>query len=266
MTEVRPKNEHPDKGNKPIGTVYLVGAGPGDPELITVKGLRVLRQADVVVYDRLAPPELLQEARPGTELVDVGKLPGKPRLDQQGINALLVERACAGKTVVRLKGGDPFVFGRGGEEALACHAASVPFEIVPGVSSAFAVAAYAGVPLTQRHVSSAFAVFTGYEDPGKPGESIDYSALAQIGKTGTLVCLMGVTRLGEIAERLIAAGLDRQTPAMCIEWGTTDHQRVIEGSLAELPRLVIEANMQPPATLIVGEVTRLREQGMRWFD
>ncbi|HLY27145.1 MAG TPA: uroporphyrinogen-III C-methyltransferase [Aggregatilineales bacterium] len=266
MKQVQQDNPHPEKSSKPIGTVYLVGAGPGDPDLITVKGLRVLRQADVVVYDRLAPPELLQEVRPGTELVDVGKLPGKPRLDQQGINALLVERACSGKTVVRLKGGDPFVFGRGGEEALACFAAGVPFEVVPGVSSAFAVAAYAGVPLTQRHISSAFTVFTGYEDPAKADESIDYSALAKIGQAGTLVCLMGVTRLGEIADRLIAAGLDGQTPAMCIEWGTTDRQRVVEGCLAELPRVVIEANMQPPATLVVGEVTRLRDQGMRWFD
>jgi uroporphyrinogen III methyltransferase/synthase len=245
------------------GKVYLVGAGPGDPDLITVKGLRALREADVIVYDRLAPPALLGEAKAGAECVDVGKLPQKHRLSQDGINALLVERALRGQTVVRLKGGDPLVFGRGGEEALACVAAGVPFEIVPGVSSAIAVPAYAGIPVTQREVSRSFIVFTGHEDPDSDASAVDYAALA---KVDTLVALMGAYYLPKIAAHLMAAGRHPDTPAACIEWGTTAQQRVVVGTLATIAELAIAAEFKPPSITVIGEVVRLREQGLRWFD
>jgi uroporphyrin-III C-methyltransferase len=255
-----------EPANKAVGTVYLVGAGPGDPDLITVKGLRLIREADVIIYDRLAPSALLREARPDAELIDAGKLPTKRRLDQEDINSLLLDKARAGLTVVRLKGGDPFVFGRGGEEALVCHEAGIPFEVVPGVSSAIAVPAYAGIPVTQRNLSSAFTVFAGYEDPSKGESSIDYDALSCIARTGTLVALMGVAQLPKIAERLLAFGLDPNTPAVCIEWGTTDNQRVVDGTLATLPQLVADAGLQSPATTVIGAVAGLRRKGLRWFD
>jgi uroporphyrin-III C-methyltransferase len=230
--------------------------------LITVKGLDVLRRADVVIYDRLAPPELLQEARPDAELIDAGKQPQKQRLDQQSINTLIVQKAREGKLVARLKGGDPFVFGRGGEEALACHAAGIPFVIVPGVTSAVAVPAYAGIPVTQRSVTSAFTVFSVHEAPDST--HVDYESLAHLG--GTLVALMGVAHLQQAAEALIAAGMDGATPAACIEWGTTSRQRVIEGTLATLPQRTAEANIQPPAITIIGEVVKLRGAGLGWFN
>lgn len=247
------------------GTVYLVGAGPGDPGLITVKGLDLLRRADVVIYDRLAPPELLDEMRPNAERIDARKLPQKHRLDQEEINALIVDRALKGLMVVRLKGGDPFVFGRGGEEALACHAAGVPFVVVPGVSSAIAVPAYAGVPVTQRHLVSAFTVFTGHEDPTKPETSIDYEALAAAARLGTLVLLMGVAQLPQITAQLLAAGLEATLPALCIEWGTTERQRIVEGTLETIANCVLEAGLQPPATTVIGKVVNLRSQGLAWF-
>lgn len=247
------------------GKVYLVGAGPGDPGLITVKGLDLLRRADVVAYDRLIPHELLNEVRAEAECIDVGKLPQKRRLLQEDINKLLIDRAQKGLLVVRLKGGDPFVFGRGGEEALACHAAGVPFEVVPGVSSAIAVPAYAGVPVTQRLIASAFTVFTGHEDPTKPESSVDYAALAAAARLGTLVLLMGVSHLPQISIRLIAAGLDPETPALCIEQGTMPQQRVVSGTLATLPTLTAEADIQPPALTVIGAVVGLREQGIDWF-
>ncbi len=231
------------------GTVYLVGAGPGDPGLITVKGLELLRRADVVIYDRLIPHELLKEARPDAELLDVGKLPHKQRLSQSQINDMLIERARAGKMVVRLKGGDPFVFGRGGEEALACHAAGISFVVVPGVTSAVAVPAYAGVPVTQRDITTAFTVFTGHESSDS---TVDYDALAAAARLGTLVLFMGVSHLGEIAARLLAAGIAPDTPALCIEWGTTPRQRVVEATLATLAERVASAGLQPPATTVIG--------------
>jgi uroporphyrin-III C-methyltransferase len=243
-----------------IGTVFLVGAGPGDPELITVKGLKALQRADVVIYDRLAPPELLTEARTGAELIDAGKQPQKHRLDQQTINSLIVEKARDGKMVVRLKGGDPFVFGRGGEEALACYEAGVPFVIVPGISSAIAVPAYAGVPVTQRGVTASFTIFSAHEDPDDAIQ-VDYSALA---RSGTLVSLMGVSHLQKLAERLMLAGMDGATPALCIEWGTTPKQRVIEGTLATISQLAINADIQPPAITIIGNVVELRNR-LNWF-
>jgi uroporphyrin-III C-methyltransferase len=247
------------------GKVYLVGAGPGDPGLITVKGLKLLQQADVVLYDRLIPMELLAETRSGAECVDVGKLPQKSRLSQDEINRLLVEYAQQGKMVVRLKGGDPFVFGRGSEEALACHAAGIPFEVVPGVSSAIAVPAYAGVPVTHRQVTSAFTVFTGHEDPTKPESSIDYLALAAAARLGTLVLLMGVSHLPEITTRLLAEGIAPETPAICIEWGTTPQQRIVEGTLASLPEKVRAAAIEAPALTVIGEVVNLRALGLAWL-
>ena len=241
------------------GIVYLVGAGPGDPDLITVKGLKALRRADVVIYDRLAPPELLGEARPDAERIDVGKYPRQPRRTQDEINALLIDRAQQGLNVVRLKGGDPFVFGRGGEEALACRAAGVPFVVIPGISSAVAVPAYAGVPVTHRHVSTSFTVITGHENPDSDANRIDYEALVQLG--GTLVLLMGIHHLPRIVEHLIAAGLDPQTPAVTVEWGTTDHQRTVRATVATIAEHA--AHLQPPATTVIGAVAGL---SLEWFQ
>jgi uroporphyrinogen III methyltransferase/synthase len=248
------------------GKVYLVGAGPGDPGLITVKGLELLCRADVILYDRLIPMTLLDGAKANAEKIDVGKLPQHHRLSQDDINTLLVEKAKQGKTVVRLKGGDPFVFGRGGEEALACRAAGVPFAIVPGVTSAVAVPAYAGVPVTHRLIASAFTVFTGHENPEKPESSIDYDALAAAARLGTLVLMMGVSNLEPITAHLIKVGIAAETPALCVEWGTTPQQRIVEGTLNTLARLVEEAGLQPPAITIIGEVVRLRGLGVQWFS
>ena len=246
------------------GKVYLVGAGPGDPDLITRKGLRLIQSADVLIFDRLIPLELLDEARSEAEFINAGKAPTKHRLDQESINEIIVDRALRGKMVVRLKGGDPFVFGRGSEEALACRQAGVPFEIVPGISSSYAVPAYAGIPLTHRNLSSMFTVVTGHEDPSKPESSIDYEALAQLG--GTIVILMGIKRMAQILGRLIEAGLASDTPAAMVHWGTTPDQQVIEGTIANLPDLAKSESIQPPATIIIGDVVRLRETGVRWFD
>lgn len=248
-----------------LGKVYLVGAGPGDPGLITVKGLNLLRTADVILYDRLIPMALLDEARPDAEKIDVGKPPHKHRIDQTEINEMLIDRAQKGLVVVRLKGGDPFVFGRGGEEALACHAAGVPFEVVPGVSSAIAVPAYAGVPVTHRNVTSAFTVFTGHEDPTKGESSIDYAALAAAARLGTLVLLMGVSHLSQIVEKLMAQGIDKNTPALCIEWGTTTQQRIVEGTLATLAEKVQKSDIKTPALTVIGKVIELRSAGLNWF-
>ena len=247
------------------GKVYLVGAGPGDPGLITVKGLNLIQRADVILYDRLIPHELLTEVRSDAECIDVGKLPTKHRLSQDEINHLLIEHAQQGKMVVRLKGGDPFVFGRGGEEALACHAANIPFEVVPGISSAIAVPAYAGVPVTHRQVASAFTVFTGHEDPTKPESSIDYAALAAAARLGTLVLLMGVSHLQEVISRLLAEGIVPETSAICIEQGTTPQQRLVEGTLATLPEKVRTAGLQAPALTVIGAVVDLRALGLAWF-
>lgn len=248
-----------------VGSVYLVGAGPGDPDLITVKGLNLLRRADVILYDRLIPMALLDEARPDAEKMDVGKLPQKQRIDQAEINALLIDRAQKGRMVVRLKGGDPFVFGRGGEEGLACAAAGVPFEVVPGVTSAIAVPAYAGVPVTHRQIASAFTVFTGHEDPSKSESSIDYDSLAAAARLGTLVLLMGVSHLPQILKKLMSAGVDPHTPALCIEWGTTPQQRIVEGTVATLAGEALKAELKPPALTVIGKVVELHSAGLRWF-
>ena len=241
------------------GIVYLIGAGPGDPDLITVKGLALLRQADVIVYDRLAPAELLREARPTAELIDAGKQPTKHRLNQDDINALLIDRARKGLKVARLKGGDPFVFGRGGEEAMACRDAGIPFVIVPGVSSAIAVPAYAGVPVTHRGLSTSLTVLTGHEAPDSEANTIDYTALVKLG--GTLVLLMGVSHLPRIIEHLLKAGLAPETPAVSVEWGTTDHQRVVEATAATI--VACTADLQSPTTTVIGAVAGL---GLHWFN
>ncbi len=246
------------------GKVYLVGAGPGDPGLITVKGLRLLRRAHVVVYDRLIPYELLEETRPDAELIDAGKQPTRHCLLQEEINSILLDRALKGYDVVRLKGGDPLVFGRGGEEALACQQHGIPFEIVPGVSSVNAVPAYAGIPLTHRHVSSSFTVITGHEDPAKPESSINYGALAQIG--GTIIIMMGVTRLSEITRQLQNHGMDSEIPAAVIEWGVTRRQRTLIGTLDTIAGIARADAIKPPAITVVGEVVRLRQAGVAWFD
>ena len=246
------------------GIVYLVGAGPGDPDLITRKGLRLLQRADVVIYDRLIPPSLLEETRPDAELIYAGKQPTRHRLSQERINRLLVDRALRGNEVVRLKGGDPLVFGRGGEEALACRDYGIPFEIVPGVSSSYSVPAYAGIPLTQRHISSAFTVITGHESPGKAESDINYKALAQLG--GTIVILMGVKQLASITRNLIDFGLDTNTPAAVIEWGATPHQRTFVGTAADIADIARTQEILPPAITVLGKVVRLREEGLAWFD
>jgi uroporphyrin-III C-methyltransferase len=242
------------------GTVYLVGAGPGDPGLLTLRGAELLRRAEVVVYDRLAPPELLDLAPAGAELVDAGKAPGRPRLDQEAINRLLVARARAGRTVVRLKGGDPFVFGRGGEEALACALAGVPFEVVPGVSAALAAPAYAGVPLTQRDLAASFAVVTASLAGGRTAE-LDRLAEA----ADTLVVLMAAERLEAVCRALVRAGRPADEPAVIVQWAATARQRSLRGTLSELPALAAGAGVGPPATLVVGKVAALAET-LSWFE
>lgn len=247
------------------GKVYLVGAGPGDPDLITVKALRLIQQADVILYDRLIPHGLLESARDDAIVINVGKEPTRHRFSQDEINRLIVEHASAGQTVVRLKGGDPFIFGRGSEEALVCQAQHIPFEVVPGISSALAVPAYAGIPLTHRQISAGFTVITGHEDPTRTASGVDYVALAKTGHT--LVILMGVKQLGQIIESLISNGLDPATPAAIIENGTlAGQQRVIVGTAATLPGLARDGDIQPPAISMIGDVVTLREAGVRWFD
>ena len=252
----------------PTGFVSLVGAGPGDPDLLTVKGLRLLREADVVAYDRLANPVLLKECRTDAELIFVGKHGEGQTNDlhrsvpQGEINALLIHKALAGKQVVRLKGGDPFIFGRGGEEALELRQAGVPFEIVPGISSAVAAPAYAGIPVTHRHVSASVAIVAGHEDPHKGASSHDWYALSKI---DTLVILMGIGRLGAITETLLGCGRAAETPAAVVRWGTTSEQETVTGTLASIAAAVRQAGLKAPATLVIGDVVNLRDD-LRWFD
>jgi uroporphyrinogen III methyltransferase/synthase len=243
--------------------VYLVGAGPGDPGLITVKGLEVLRRADVVVYDQLASRELLKEAPAGAELLYVGKKAGAHALPQGAINELLVDKARSGLTVVRLKGGDPFVFGRGGEEAEELAAAGIPFEVVPGVTSAVAVPAYAGIPVTHRRYTTLVTFITGHEDPAKEASTIPWAALGP--NPGTLVFLMGVKNLAENCRRLMEAGRPPETPAAVIQSGTTLSQRTVLGTLADIASRAQEADIQPPAVLVVGGVVELAEP-LRWWE
>jgi uroporphyrinogen III methyltransferase/synthase len=236
-------------------TVYLVGAGPGDPGLITVRGAEVLSRAEIVVHDRLADSRLLALAPDSAQLIDVGKSPGSP-VDQDAINELLVSHGRAGQVVVRLKGGDPFVFGRGGEEAAALQAAQVDFEIVPGITSAVAVPAYAGVPVTHRGRATSFTVVTGHSRHAVDRET-NWEALAAAG--GTIVVLMGVAHRGAIAERLMGGGLDPATPVAAVRWGTRPEQATVRCRLDELGPTVLE----PPATIVIGDVAGL---DLQWYE
>ncbi|MBM3774105.1 MAG: uroporphyrinogen-III C-methyltransferase [Acidobacteria bacterium] len=237
--------------------VYLVGAGPGDPELITAKGLRALEEADAVLYDNLAPLALLDRARPEAERLYVGKKRAAHEIPQDEICRMMIERARRGLTVVRLKGGDPFIFGRGGEEAEALAEAGIPFEVVPGVTAPLGIAAYTGVPLTHREHASMVAFVTGHEP-----ERIDWR---QAASAETLVIFMGLSTFREIARELIAAGRPPGTPAMAVRWGTRPDQRTIVGTLATLADLICASGLKPPATLFVGEVVRLRQK-LNWFE
>lgn len=251
------------QGAGPPGMVYLVGAGPGDRGLITVRGLEALRKAEVVVYDHLANPSLLDECPEACERVYVGKQAGRRALSQEEINALLAARALEGETVVRLKGGDPFVFGRGGEEALALSRRGIPFAVVPGVTAAVAAAACAGIPLTHRGIASSAALITGHEDPAKTGGEVDWNRLA-LG-ADTLAVYMGVRNLQRITARLLSAGLPAGTPAALIRWGTLNRQQTLAADLGGIAALAEKAGLEPPAVLVVGKVVGLRGE-LRWFD
>jgi uroporphyrinogen III methyltransferase/synthase len=244
------------------GKVYIIGAGPGDAGLITLKGVDCLRAADVVVYDYLVSKDLLKYARNDARLIYAGKKGGDHTLSQWEINDLLVKEAKACNTVARLKGGDPFIFGRGGEEAGKLAANGVPFEVVPGITSAIAVPAYAGIPLTHRGLTSTVAFVTGHEDPTKEKSDIDWQALARI---GTLVFLMGVKNIGKIVEELTKNGKSPETPAALIRWGTTPRQAILTGTLANISTLAKERKFAPPAILVVGKVVDLRDT-LSWFE
>jgi uroporphyrin-III C-methyltransferase len=239
------------------GRVSIVGAGPGDPELITVRALARIRTAEVLVYDRLVDPALVAEAPPAAERVFAGKARGFAALEQHEIEALLIARALAGKHVVRLKGGDPYVFGRGGEEVASLVAAGVPVEVVPGVSSAVAAPASAGIPVTHRELSSSLTIVTGHEDPTKPEAAVDWDWLAA--SHGTVVILMGLSQLPGIRDRLIAGGRSPETPAAAIASGTRPEQRVVSATLVDLPEVVAAAQLVAPALVVVGDVVRYRE-------
>jgi len=240
-----------------MNRVYLVGGGPGDPELITLKGKRVLEQADCVLYDHLASDALLRLAPAHAELVYVGKKKSEHAYSQEEISAMLVERARRGLTVVRLKGGDPFIFGRGGEELEALAEAGIPFEVVPGVTSALGIAAYTGVPLTHRDHTSAVTFVTGHSAAG-----VDWS---KVGSSETLVLYMGLTEFAAIAAEIIRCGRSADTPAMAVRWGTRPDQRTLVGTLGTLPEMIASAGLKPPATVIIGEVVALRER-FDWYE
>jgi len=245
------------------GKVILVGAGPGDPGLLTLRGKDALSRADVVVYDALVHPRILGFIPPAAKKIFRGSRGKAGALNQSQINALLVKLAKAGKKVVRLKGGDPFVFGRGAEEVMTLVQNNIPFEVVPGVTSAIAVPAYGGIPVTDRAVNSTFTVVTGHEDPSKANTHVDWKHLAKDG--GTLVFLMGLHALPQLCKRLIAEGKDPGTPAAVIQWGTTPRQKSVRGTLATLPGLVEKAGLQPPATVVVGKVVELAGS-LQWFS
>lgn len=238
-------------------TVYLVGAGPGDPGLLTVRGAELLARADVVVHDRLSSAQLLDLAPRTATRIDVGKAPGRAPVSQREIDQLLVEHGKTGATVVRLKGGDPFVFGRGGEEAEALIAAGVPFEVVPGITSAIAAPAYAGIPVTHRGLSTHVTIVTGHEDPAKASSDTDWAALARAG--GTLVVLMGAGRVAEVARLLIEGGRAPETPVAAVRWGTHAHQRTIRSTLAKIGDEAVES----PSAIVIGAVAAL---DLAWFE
>ncbi|MBU3751039.1 MAG: uroporphyrinogen-III C-methyltransferase [Mycobacterium sp.] len=234
------------------GGVALVGGGPGDPELITVRGRRLLAHADVVVADRLAPPELLAELPPNVEVIDAAKIPYGRAMAQEAINEVLIERARAGQFVVRLKGGDPFVFARGYEEVLACAEAGIPVTVVPGVSSAIGVPALAGVPVTHRAVNHEFAVVSGHLTPDDPESLVNWDALAKL--SGTLVLLMAVERIALFAEALIRGGRPAQTPVLVVQHGTTAAERMLRATLSDVPERIRAEGIRPPAVIVIGPV------------
>lgn len=243
------------------GKVYLIGAGPGDPDLITVKGLRYLRTADIILYDRLISPDLLHEARAEAELVYVGKDSGYHIMPQDQINATIINYARQGKTVARLKGGDPFVFGRGGEEAQALYEAGIPFEIVPGITSAIAVPAYAGIPVTHRDYTTSFTVVTGHESRSS-SPTVDWQALAALG--GTIIVLMGLKALPDFTRNLIKGGMAASTPAAVIQQGTTTQQRVVYSTVADIAERALQAGLTAPVLTVIGSVVNLSET-LDWF-
>ncbi|WP_459914277.1 uroporphyrinogen-III C-methyltransferase [Desulfocicer niacini] len=245
------------------GKVYLIGAGPGDPGLITVKAAKCIKNADVVVYDYLASPVLLKYADKNAEIIYVGKKGGDHTLTQDKINELLAQKAEQGHVVARLKGGDPFIFGRGGEEAETLIERKIPFEVVPGVTSAVAAPAYAGIPLTHRDYTSSVSLITGHEDPLKEASSIKWDCLAKSGST--LVFLMGVKNLPNIVTQLVKNGKSAQTPVALVRWGTTTLQETVSGTLKDIVNKVKKARLKPPAIIVVGEVVSLREK-MQWFE
>lgn len=244
------------------GRVFIVGAGPGDPELLTLRAARLLEGAEAVVYDRLISDQVLSLCPPHCRRIYAGKSAGRHTLTQEEINHLLVELAREGLQTVRLKGGDPFVFGRGGEEALALAEAGVPFEIVPGVSSAVAGPAYAGIPVTHRGLAASVTFVTAHEDPAKPDRQVDYEALARI--NGTLVFLMGARSIGRITHALIEAGMAADTPVAIVENATTERQRTIRCSLENAPIFAEREEISPPAIVVVGEVAALSDE-LAWF-
>jgi uroporphyrinogen III methyltransferase / synthase len=245
------------------GVVYLVGAGPGDVGLITMRGAELLARADVVVYDALVNPDLLKLAPKSAEIIFGGKRSKDHAIPQEEMNALLVKKAKEGKTVVRLKGGDPYTFGRGGEEAEELGAAGIRFEVVPGISSISAAPNYAGIPITHRAHTSSFTVITGHEDPTKPESSVDWATIAK--DKGTKVILMGMERIAEISRQLISYGMSPETPVGMVQWGTTGRQKSIEGTLATIPKIIEEKKIGAPAVTVIGGVVGLRDK-LNWFE
>ncbi|MFB3785796.1 MAG: uroporphyrinogen-III C-methyltransferase [bacterium] len=247
----------------PNGRVYLVGAGPGDPGLLTVRGLELLRRAEVVVYDHLVSREILDLAPPQARRVYVGKISGKHTCPQEEINTLLLDEARQGYQVVRLKGGDPFIFGRGGEECLFLYDHGIPFEVVPGVSAVSAVPAYAGIPLTSRDYSTAFVAVTGHEHNQKEKLQVDWATIARM--DATLVVFMGILSIRSICDELRRHGRPPETPAAVIRWGTTTEQETITGTLSTIADQVEQSRLRPPGLIVIGEVVRLREK-LNWFE
>ncbi|MBM7614717.1 uroporphyrinogen-III C-methyltransferase [Alkaliphilus hydrothermalis] len=243
--------------------VYLVGAGPGDEGLITVKGLECLKKADVILYDRLANPSLLRYRKEGAVCIDVGKSPHRHKYTQDEINSLLIQKAKEGNVVTRLKGGDPYVFGRGGEEGYTLHQEGIPFEVVPGITSAIGAANYGGIPVTHRNISTSFHVITGHEDPTKEKTTVNYKALAQL--EGTLIFLMGVGNLQKITGELMKYGKSKDTPVALVHRGTTGRQRTVTGTLENIVEVVERNQVTFPSIIIVGEVVNLRNQ-LNWFE
>ncbi|MBH0165591.1 uroporphyrinogen-III C-methyltransferase [Fictibacillus sp. 7GRE50] len=245
-----------------MGKVYLVGAGPGDPGLITVKGLRCIQEADVILYDRLVNKELLSYAKPDCDLIYCGKLPNYHFMKQETINSFLVKHAQKGKVVTRLKGGDPFVFGRGGEEAETLAKSRIPFEVIPGITSGIAAPAYAGIPVTHRNMASSYAVVTGHRKKGEEDE-LKWESLAN--GIDTLAIYMGVANLGYICEQLTKNGKSKETPVALVQWGSLESQRTVTGTLDTIEEIVINEHIENPSMIIVGEVVRLRSE-LKWFE